>query len=190
MKKFLNGFQVKERTLTMKCDLDLHWTGLIYEFCTSSSYGECLSKVFFFFLFFFFLFFKILQSMKDIWSRYEILTDRQTDGQRDDILRPVFRREYRNLSHRKKGSIIGCYENPELSIPVISVPTSPRRIQRWFRGLSRIPLHHWEIHRKFWINLTIFGYRIYSKHSHTLLFPLYLSQNSTLTHLCILENGH
>ena len=27
------------------CDLDLHWTGLIYEFCTSSLYGQHFSKV-------------------------------------------------------------------------------------------------------------------------------------------------
>ena len=27
-----------------KCDLDPHWTGLIYEFCTSFWYGEHLRK--------------------------------------------------------------------------------------------------------------------------------------------------
>ena len=49
----LNGFKVIKRTrniaiwnLTLKCGLDLHWTGLIdIEFCTSSWYGEHLSKV-------------------------------------------------------------------------------------------------------------------------------------------------
>ena len=34
--------------------------------------------------------------MKEIWSAQEKLTERRTDGQRDDIIRPVFRREYKN----------------------------------------------------------------------------------------------